>query len=94
MSTYWYFECLDHDPPLRSEDEFTQHTDDAAFKRALELAGSRDGITSPWAGEWYDTGDYFERHARRFLVAHPKCRLGIVNEYGEHRTLTNPEETP
>ena len=87
MSTYWYFECLDHSPPLRSEDEFTQHTDDAAFKRAVELATNRDGIGHPWTGDWYDASDRFEKNARRFLVAHPTCRLGLLNEYGDRRDL-------
>lgn len=84
MSTWWDFECLDHEPPLRSEDEFSQHTDDAAFKRALELAASR-----PVPAEWWDDEryGYFERNALRFLQAHPKCRLGIISEYGERRGL-------
>ena len=88
MSTYWYFECTEHDPPLQSEDEFTQHTDDAAFKRGVELALNRDGIVSPWVGEWYEASDYFERNARRFLVNHPKCPLRLVSEYGERRPVS------
>lgn len=88
MSTYWYFECLDHDPPLRSEDEFTQHSDDESFRTGVALALSRGDAASAWAGEWYDASDYFERNARKFLVQHPKCALELVNEYGERRPLS------
>lgn len=92
MSTYWYFECLDHDPPLRSADEFTQHTDDAPFKHAVDLAQHRDGITNPWVGEWQNASEYFDRNARRFLVEHPACRLGLINEYDERRPLAPIQE--
>lgn len=87
MSTYWYFECVAHTPPLRSDDEFTQHTDDSAFKRGVELALNRADIDSPWTGESHEAADYFERNARRFLVQHPECPLELVNEYGERQPL-------
>ena len=80
MSTYWYFECNSHTPALRSGDEFTQHTDDEAFKTALALARSRP---LPMDAEG---GDYFSRHAVGFLKVHPTCELSIVSEYGERRS--------
>ena len=75
MSTYWYFECLDHDPSIVSRDEFTQHTDDHAYRLAINLAENRPV-------EPVDGHDYFEANARWFLTAHPICRLGLVDEYG------------
>lgn len=81
MSTYWYFVCLSHDPNL-SEDEFTQHTDDDAFKAALKLANTR-----PLNEDFEpDEDDYFGMNAARFLRQHPYCELAIRNEYGERRT--------
>ena len=78
MSTYWYFLCMAHNPPLRSEGEFTQHTDDGAFREALRVAPLRCGDV---AGR-----DPFGRNAARFFQEHPKCELGIESEYGERRT--------
>lgn len=92
MSTYWYFECLDHNPPLRSEEEFTQHTGDSAFNRAIELAQSRP-VTYEWhsgIGESVDT--YFEGNARQFLVKHPTCCLQIMNEYGFHGPIPEKQD--
>lgn len=96
MSTYWYFECVSHDPVLTSDDEFTQHTNDVAFHLALELAAQRplDNPPEEWWHDdelWYSA--YFERNARRFLQLHPACDLGLVNEYGERRPLSPGSET-
>jgi len=87
VSTYWYFECLDHTPPLVSDGEFTQHTDDDPFRRAVTLAQHRP-VAGPWDGP--PPASHFESNARRFLAAHPACRVGLVNEYGEHRPLPEP----
>ncbi len=91
MSTYWYFECVSHTPALRSDDEFTQHTEDDAFHAAVALAQARPLEVPPdeW---WYDDelwhSSYFERNARRFLQLHPECDLELVNEYGDRRPLS------
>lgn len=96
MSTYWHFQCLDHTPPLTSEDEFTQHTDDTAFHRGLALAAARP---LPSEDELDRLGlepssDYFDRNARRFLIKHPACRLGLLNEYGDTRALDAAPKEP
>lgn len=97
MSTYWYFECPDHNPPLRSEGEFTQHTHDDHWRHALELADSRP--VDRWAKPYSYRDDmegrslaYFDRNARRFLADHPYCRLRVVSEYGvyENVAMKNP----
>jgi len=88
MSTYWYFECLDHIPALQSA-EFTQHTDDGAYRAGVELAQQR-----PVVADGCSTGTgHFEGNARSFLVQHPSCRLDVVSEYGERRALPD-SQTP
>lgn len=88
MSTYWYLECLDHDPPLQSAEEISQHTDDEYHRRAVQLVNERP-LDPEWENTYWQSGSastYFEAHARRFLVDHPKCNVGFFNEYGERRT--------
>lgn len=97
MSTYWYFECRNHTPPLRSVDEFTQHTEDRWYWEAIALAHQRpvepdDGAywtaaNTATIGDFQRTRLYFGMHARNFLTEHPSCALGLVNEYGERRGL-------
>jgi hypothetical protein len=86
MSTYWHYECADHDPPLTSA-EFTQHTDDDAYRFGVTLATSRPLDHAWWDGDLSGASGYFERNARSFLEQHPRCRLALVNEYGERRPL-------
>lgn len=93
MSTWWYYECLNHDPPLTSAAEFTQHTADQHFIRGLELVAERpvEGDDSYWglvsATDDERTDAYFNMNARQFLKDHPTCRIGLVNEYGERRGI-------
>lgn len=83
MSTYWYLECLDHDPPLRSDAEVEQHT---RLERIIALAENREEKIAEYeADSW--VFDYFECNAMRFLVQHPKCRLRFISEYGETKQL-------
>ena len=95
MSTYWYFECMDHTPTLTS-DEFTQHTDDRHYDRAVELVANRSLVTDWTEGSFAEsdsaiTDGYFTGNANSFLANHPKCRIGFVNEYGERRPATKSE---
>jgi len=95
MSTYWYYECLDHTPALKSDDEFTQHGGDEWFRQGIDLANSRP-VPADEGTYWHtaDAGDehersrlYFRMNALKFLHFHPTCRLGIVNEYGEQAPI-------
>lgn len=87
MSTYCYFECLNHEPPLRSENEFTQHVGDSHWHHAMELMDSRpvDADDSYWSSQFFSNEDqsnsYFDMQARSFLHQHPTCDIGIVTEY-------------
>lgn len=86
MSTYWHFECMDHNPPIQSE-EFTQHTNDKHFAANVELALSRPVPEKDFA--FHDRSrEYFDNQARSFLRSHPDCVLELVNEYGVRRDLT------
>lgn len=87
MSTYWYYECADHDPPIRSREEFTQHTDDEHYKSGIDLLEVRPVVRddSYWTFSGSDAERaerYFTMQACSFLVDHPKCHIRIVNEYG------------
>ena len=95
MSTYWYFECMDHTPTLTS-DEFTQHTDDRHYERAVEMVANRPVSLSDTTEDYYQTDaeradQHFTRNTFAFLSAHPNCQIGFVNEYDERRTATKSE---
>lgn len=84
MSTWWYIECLDHDPAIRSTDEIAQHdhnlpTIREVVRRRRSLT-EQDAVSTEYTG---DLEDYFRTNAARFLIQHPKCRLQFINEYGE-----------
>jgi hypothetical protein len=82
MSTTMYLQCLSHDPPLLS-DEVGQHTLDlddirgyiankdhliALIKADIPIGGQQN---PPWAST-----------AGWFMYRHPKCEIGIVDQYG------------
>ena len=84
MSTYLYLQCEDHDPPLSATEESGQHLydlpqirDDIA-NRDLLVAAAKDGM---------EMDGYFRRNTLRFLRQHPKCRLGIWDEYGDEHPV-------
>lgn len=88
MSTWVYLECLDHDPPLRSDGESGQHLTDLPQIRS-DIA-NRDLIVAAVKAD-FEIGElehHFRRNTVRFLVQHPSCRVGIRDEYGsEHATV-------
>jgi hypothetical protein len=79
MSTYIYLQCLDHTPPLKASDESGQHLYDLPQIRA-DIA-NRERIVAAYKDDW-QPGGYFRGHTAWFLVQHPTCRLGIIDEYG------------
>ena len=80
MSTYLYLECLDHDPPLSSNDEVGQHLYDLPRIRR-EIADRELFVKMAESGLDYTWDRYFTGNAARFLVQHPHCRIGIRDEY-------------
>ena len=90
MSTYLYLECLDHDPPLRSDGESGQHLTDLPEIRA-DIAKR-----VAWV-EWSEEDDvwnhlhHFRCNTITFLRQHPRCRLGIRDEYGHEHPTTEEQ---
>lgn len=91
MSTYLYLQCLDHDPPLRSDEESGQHLYDLPTIRAA-LADREAAITrsqlNGTQGYWS-----FERNTAQFLAKHRLCRIGIIDEYDREHPNTDDEVT-
>lgn len=79
MSTYLYFRCLDHDPPLIAEEESGQHLYDLPQMRK-DLA-DRERIVASYADGMSFPSDYFRRNTAKFFVSHATCTLGIIDEY-------------
>ena len=89
MSTYIYLICRDHSPVIQADDESGQHLSDLPQLR--EDIANRDVIVQ--ALDFYPA-DRYRRNTARFLAAHPRCHLGIVDEYGrEHPTEEESEES-
>lgn len=94
MSTYVYLVCLDHEPPIIASEESGQHLSDLPRIRA-EIA-DRENVADAEAR--YDTfhcgwdmDAYWRANSAKFLAAHPKCRIGIRDEYGDnHPTEEEP----
>lgn len=90
MSTYMYLECLDHDPPLRADDESGQHTYDLPDIRK-DIA-NRDAIVAVFDSDMpVDLGHFFRNNTARFLCQHAKCNIGIRDEYGRAYPITGEE---
>lgn len=88
MSTWWYFECHSHDPIIRAQGEFTQHTDDEHYKLALELANSRPvEVDLDTAIFKDDSAEHYGRNMIWFLQQHPNCDLKIIDEYGNRKDI-------
>lgn len=86
MSTYVYLQCLDHNPPLRADEESGQHLYDLPQLRAD--VRDREALVEAWeAMEFTSDLGYFRTNTLRFLRQHPKCRLGIIDEYGHEHPL-------
>lgn len=88
MSTYLYLVCNDHTPPLHSDGEVGQHLTDLPRIRA-EIS-KRDVFVA--AAEHHPSYDYFTGNAARFFSQHPRCAIGIVDEYDKTHGLTDRGE--
>lgn len=90
MSTWLYLQCEDHDPPLTSEDVGQHLYDLPDIRRHIARRDSYAEMAED--GDLIRFGDHFGNHAYDFLTQHPRCTIGIVDEYG----ITYPlqEDTP
>ena len=91
VSTYVYLRCEDHDPPLTSDGESGQHLYDLDQIRA-DIA-NRDAVAAAWRDD-LTSQDSFRRSTARFLAEHPKCQIGIIDEYRRVHPLTEKPEEP
>lgn len=86
MSTYWGYVCLDHEPPLRSEEWFNHGEDTLErFLRAFRAGG--------YTVEHYplpsiEHRGYSTEAPAWWLANHPNCRVALGNEYGEIHEVT------
>lgn len=86
MSTYLYLECLDHDPPTRSDGEVGQHLYDLDDVR--KMITNRHLVVSVMNAELpVSFGNHFDNNTAWFLLKHPQCRLGIRDEYGNEHSI-------
>lgn len=86
MSNWWYLECINHDPPLRTADAVAQHTRDLApirdlLARRASLSES-DIPSTPRAWTSDNVDDHFARTTIDFLLQHPNCQLQLASETG------------
>ena len=90
MSTYIYLLCRDHSPVIQADGESGQHLSDLPQLR--QDIANRDVIVHALQvlDLWYD-GSY-RGNTARFLAAHPRCRLGIVDEYGREHPIEEEGE--
>jgi hypothetical protein len=93
VSTYLYLECLDHDPPLTSDGEVGQHLHNLPEIR--KMITQRESIVGlmqadapmSWDNHWASNGAWF-------LYRHPKCNIGIIDEYDRrHPIVETPKPT-
>lgn len=86
MSTWVYLRCLDHDPPIRADEESGQHLydlpqvhNDIAHRAEMLAADDADGEMS-WV---YENGlAHFRSNTLRFFRRHRTCNLDVIDEYG------------
>lgn len=81
MSTYLYLMCMDHNPPLCADGESGQHMSD--LPEILEDLTNRDVIAAAIGLDIFGYGSHLRSNSARFLHTHPKCRIGVRDEYGE-----------
>ena len=87
MSTYIYLICRDHSPVIQADDESGQYLSDLPQLR--EDIANRDVIVQ--ALDFHPAGSY-RRNTARFLAAHPRCHLGIVDECGREHPIEEESE--
>lgn len=91
MSTWLYLECRTHDPVLTSAGESGQHLYD--LDQIHSDIANRELIVQALRAEIFDTSSHFRANTARFLAEHPKCDIGIRDEYGREHPNETQEAT-
>ena len=91
MSTYIYLTCRDHSPAIRADGESGQHLSDLPQLR--QDIADRDVIVHALQElDLYPYDSSYRCNTVRFLAAHPRCHLGIVDEYGREHPIEEESE--
>lgn len=95
MSTWIYLECRTHDPVLRDSDEVGQHLSDLPdvqhwLTNRERILGAFQVLTEfdPFD---HDSTNRYWANTVRFMRQHPKCEIGIRDEYGREHPTENEE---
>lgn len=95
MSTWLYLECRSHDPVLTSDAEVGQHTYDlpdirkrlADRDRLVQLVAQMEAADL----DPYAVADRYYVNTLSFIARHPKCDIGVRDEYGNDHPLTEED---
>lgn len=90
MSTWLYLECLDHDPPLQADGESGQHLTDLPEIRS-DVAKREVWVAWDAEDDVWNSLHHFRRNTITFLRKHPRCSLGVRDEYGRAHPLVVEE---
>ena len=90
MSTYIYLLCRDHSPVIQADGESGQHLSDLPQLRQ-DIANRDVIVHALQVLDLYYDGSY-RGNTARFLAAHPRCHLGIVDEYGREHPIEEEGE--
>ena len=90
MSTYVYLTCRDHTPVIQADDESGRHLSDLPQLRQ-DIANRDVIVHALQVLDLYYDGSYRDNTAR-VLAAHPRCHLGIVDEYGREHPIEEEGE--
>lgn len=93
MSTYIYLECLDHDPPSKAEGESGQHTYDIPGAR-LMIKHREILVAFMNSDISFSFDSHFDSNTAWFLYKHPKCNIGIRDEYGRKYAIDGDSTEP
>ncbi len=90
MSTYIYLTCRDHSPAIRADGESGRHLSDLPQLR--DDIANRDVIVHAQEVLDFYPEDNYRINTAGFLAAHPRCHLGIVDEYGREHPIEEESE--
>lgn len=88
---YVHLLCLDHNPPVFSDEEVGQHLYD--LPQIRQDIANRDLLVKAWRAE-AEPDERFRRTTVRFLASHPNCNIGIRDEYGVDHPLVEEPPAP
>lgn len=86
MSTWVYYACIDHDPPLVNDLESGQHGEVDEMRKLLEGRETWLSMLDEY-GEHIQLAERYTANGVQFFQHHPRCALACVDEYGRWTDL-------